>query len=250
MDAQTLYINLVVPQGWHELDDKQLRQVFRLIASEFTSEELMVTCLLSWSGIKVVGRQQSGAYLMQHGKDVFEVTTTQIAELLPQIDWLSKMPSVPIHLDEVNGKKALPADFQGVKFETFIICDNLYQGFLQTKSDKMLEELAKVLYDAEIKLYDYERISVFYWWASLKSYLSNRFADFFQSLPSESSNMLGDSPNIGTQLQEAMDAQIRALTKGDITKEAEILALDSWRALTELNAQAREYKQLQNQLKK
>ena len=47
-----------------------------------------------------------------------------------------------------------------------------------------------------------------------------------------------------------MDAQIRALTKGDITKEKEILALDTWRALTELNAQAREYKQLQAQLKK
>lgn len=55
---------------------------------------------------------------------------------------------------------------------------------------------------------------------------------------------------MGAMLQEAMDAQIRALTKGDITKEAEILALDTWRALTELNAQAREYKQLQSQLKK
>ena len=34
-----------------------------------------------------------------------------------------------------------------------------------------------------------------------------------------------------------MNAQIRALTKGDVTKEKEILALDTWRALTELNAQ-------------
>ena len=45
-----------------------------------------------------------------------------------------------------------------------------------------------------------------------------------------------------------MNAQIRALTKGDVTKEAEILALDTWRALTELNAQAKEYKQLNSQL--
>ena len=34
-----------------------------------------------------------------------------------------------------------------------------------------------------------------------------------------------------------MNAQIRALTKGDVTKESEVLALDTWRALTELNAQ-------------
>ena len=45
-----------------------------------------------------------------------------------------------------------------------------------------------------------------------------------------------------------MDAQIRALTKGDITKEKEILSLDTWRALTELNAQAKEYKQLNTQI--
>lgn len=45
-----------------------------------------------------------------------------------------------------------------------------------------------------------------------------------------------------------MNAQIRALTKGDVTKELEILALDTWRALTELNAQAKEYQQLNAQL--
>ena len=59
---------------------------------------------------------------------------------------------------------------------------------------------------------------------------------------------LGSSPNIGKQLQESMDAQIRALTKGDITKEREILSLDTWRALTELNAQAKEYKQINAQI--
>ena len=42
-----------------------------------------------------------------------------------------------------------------------------------------------------------------------------------------------------------MNAQIRALTKGDVTKEKEILAMDCWRALTELDAQAQEYQELQ-----
>lgn len=61
--------------------------------------------------------------------------------------------------------------------------------------------------------------------------------------------MLGPR-SIDSQLQEGMDSQIRDITKGDITKEAQILRLDTWRALTELNAQAREYKQIQHQLKK
>ena len=41
-----------------------------------------------------------------------------------------------------------------------------------------------------------------------------------------------------------MNAQIRALTKGDVTKEQQVLALDTLRALTELDAQAREYEEL------
>lgn len=56
--------------------------------------------------------------------------------------------------------------------------------------------------------------------------------------------MLGSAKNIGEQVTEAMNAQIRALTKGDITKEKEVLAMDCWRALTELNAQAKEYEEL------
>ena len=42
-------------------------------------------------------------------------------------------------------------------------------------------------------------------------------------------------------LYEAVNSQIRALTKGDVTKEKEVLAIDTWRALTELNALAKEY---------
>ena len=42
-----------------------------------------------------------------------------------------------------------------------------------------------------------------------------------------------------------MNAQIRALTKGDITKEKQVLAMDTWRALAELDAQAKEYEEMQ-----
>ena len=89
-----------------------------------------------------------------------------------------------------------------------------------------------------------ERTSIFYWFASLKSLLARTFPHFLQSASTDgSANMIG-SPNIGRRLQEAMNAQIRALTKGDITKEKEILSLDTWRALTELDAQAKEYEEM------
>ena len=242
-------INFSVPQGWHELGDKQLRYVYQLIASDMTADEIKTLCLLQWGSAKVVGRQDSGAYLLKKGKFYFEVTPTTIAELLPHLAWLDTVPSSPVCLSKINRKFALPADFEGVPFETYIVCDNLYQGYLQTQDNALLDQIGAVLYGKEIAFKPYERISIFYWMSSLKDFFSRRYSYFYKPMSQATDgNLIGD--NVGSQLQEAMDAQIRALTKGDPTKESEILALDTWRALTELNAQAREYQQIQAQTKK
>lgn len=240
---QTISIDFIVPQGWHELSDKQLRYVYDLLAKEYASDEIKTLCLLRWSATKVIGRQESGAYLLKKGKFLFEVTPLTLAELLPALDWLGSLPTSPVRLSKINRQHALPADFSEVPFETFIICDNLYQGYLQTQDDALLDELGATLYGKSIDFKPYERISIFYWFASLKDSLSRKYSDFFQPIADAATggNLLGfASPSV----EDAMNAQIRALTKGDVTKEAEVLALDTHRALTELNAQAREYKEL------
>ena len=239
---QTISINFIVPQGWHELSDKQLRYVYQLIAAEHSTDEIKTLCLLRWSGTKVIGRQDSGAYLLKRGKLLFEVTPLTLAELLPHLDWLASLPTVPVRLSKINRQHALPADFSEVPFETFIICDNLYQGYLQTQNDELLDQLGATLYGKSMTFKPYERINIFYWFAALKDTFSRKFPDFFQPIDAATGgNLLGSS---ASSVEDAMNAQIRALTKGDVTKESEVLALDTHRALTELNAQAREYKEL------
>ena len=240
---QTITIDFHVPQGWHELSDKQLRYVYDLLAKEYASDEIKTLCLLRWSGTKVIGRHESGAYLLKKGKLLFEVTPLTLAELLPALDWLGSLPTSPVRLSKINRQHALPADFSEVPFETFIICDNLYQGYLQTQDDALLDELGATLYGKSINFKPYERISIFYWFASLKDTFSRKYTDFFQPTADAATggNLLDSS---APSVEDAMNAQIRALTKGDVTKEAEVLALDTHRALTELNAQAREYKEL------
>lgn len=239
---QTISINFIVPQGWHELSDKQLRYVYQLLANEFATDEVKTLCLLQWSGTKVIGRQDSGAYLLKKGKILFEVTPLTLAELLPHLEWLGSLPTVPVRISKINRQHALPAGFSEVPFETFIICDNLYQGYLQTQNDELLDQLGATLYDKSMTFKPYERINIFYWFAALKDTFSRKFPDFFQPIDAATGgNLLGSS---ASSVEDAMNAQIRALTKGDVTKEAEVLALDTHRALTELNAQAREYKEL------
>ena len=132
----------------------------------------------------------------------------------------------------------------GVPFEKYLCLDNLYQGFLQTQDEDIIRQMAAILYDAEdIRLNKTQIVAVFYWFASVKTMLRSRFTHLFQPFDPKQGNMLG-SASLSIHLQESMDAQIRALTKGDVTKEAEVLQLDTWRALTELNAQAKEYEEL------
>ena len=49
----TISINLIVPQGWHELDDAQLRYVYSLIAKEFSTDEIKTLALRKWATPKV-----------------------------------------------------------------------------------------------------------------------------------------------------------------------------------------------------
>ena len=239
---QTISINFIVPQGWHELSDKQLRYVYQLLAQNFTSDEVKTLCLLHWTGTKVIGKQNTDGYLLRKGKILFEVTPLTLAELLPALDWLAALPNVPVRMSKINRRPALTADFSEVPFETFIICDNLYQGYLQTQDDILLDQLGATLYGKSIKFKPYERINIFYWFASLKESFANKYSDFFQPAEAATGGNLLGSPSLS--VEAAMNAQIRALTKGDVTKESQVLALDTHRALTELNAQAREYKEL------
>lgn len=238
-------LNFTFPNGWHDLSQKQLKFLFKLFAKEYSLEFIKIVSLFRWNKVRVLARKGDGSYILgakNYKNSIFIVSPLQIAEIFPFLSWIEKMPDYPVCIKSLGYRKALPADFQGVPFEKFIMADNLYQGYLATKNDQILDQLASVLYPSVFPqgaLSPWERVAVFYWFNSLKNFLSIKFNEFFRPANSEN-NILNDNDDF---IEEAMNAQIRALTKGDVTKEKEILALDTWRALTELNAQAREFRE-------
>ena len=245
MESPVLHIDLAVPQGWHELSDKQLRYAFELIAKGFTSDEIKTLCLFRWSGLSV-RHHHNAEFICRLGKRTFRLTALQIAECLPALDWLDTIPPQPVCISRIGRYRPFAPDFSEVAFEKFIICDNLYQGYLATQRDDLLDQLASILYNHNLSPHNLSpahRVSIFYWFASVKDLFARLYPNFFQTA-SQPDNLLGGSrlPS-GAQIQQAVNAMIRALTKGDITKEREILALDTHRALTELDAQAKEYKE-------
>ncbi len=227
-----MIVNVTVPTSWQELTQKQLYYAYFLLSSEqYSEDQIKGLCIIRWG--KLEGMLQS-------------IRPEQLAGFLPMMDWLMSIPEYPVRLDEIQGHAALyRPDLQGLPFEQYLVLENNYQGYVHTKRIDCLNAMASVLYGAQMQLTAPEAYSVFVWFASIKQRFASLFSNFF--VPSPMSENTGD---IGTALRKAMNTQIRALTKGDITKEKEILALDVYRALTELDAQAEEYNELKKQIKK
>lgn len=245
--------NITLPTSWASLSDSQLRTVFGLFARDLSSPEVKTLCLMKWNKLEVLNEHPKGTFLVKRGKQTFNLTSSQIQAASATLDFLDTFPPEPIRLSHIGRHRALPADFEGVPFEKYLYLENLFQGVLHLTSQEtslpiggagggLLFQMAQILYDSDnIKPSQAQLVSVFYWFASLKQYLAMLFPHFFQPMPSaESGNLMGGSPNLFAQLRDATNAQIRALTGGDVTKEAFIKKMDTHRALTELDAKARE----------
>ena len=237
-----LRINLEVPKSWEELTQEQLKYYYFVLTMCRSAAEVKTYCLCRWSGLEVLYPYGTG-FMCRHEQREFVLQPLRVAAAIQSLDWTDTLPTSPVRLERIGKYRALHADFQEVPFETFIICDNLYQGYLSAKDDQLLDDLARVLYQsAKVRPDAAERIGVFYWFASLKEMFARQFKHFFQPLSAhDDGNMFNQGKSQYEIIYHAVNAQIRVLTKGDVTKEKEVLAIDTWRALTELDALAKEY---------
>ena len=239
-------LNITIPDIWQSMDDSQLFFVFSLLSRDLSSTQLKTHFLLKMGHLKVL-HKIGAAFIVEHGKEKFTISALQIAEAITALSWLDGIPQYPVRLEFIRNNKAVDATLQGVAFGDYLILDNLYQGYIHTKRTDLLRQMAEILYNAEgITLSPPEEISIFYWFASVKQFFANTFTHFFKQTDASQ-----EAPSlIGKQLQEIMDNQIRALTGGDITKEHLVLEMDCWRALTELNAKARDAEEIKRLYKK
>lgn len=250
-------LNLTAPKSWEELSQDQLEFLLRTIAkvnrvninrpfrsvddfSAQTTAQVAIYCLFRWNGIKVI-TPYSDSWLVAHGGRECLIRAGDLAAATSALAWISELPDSPIRLDIIDGATAVDADLDdSFTFDDWLTCETLWQGYQMSGSDKLLQQMAEVLYHKPgIKLKEHESLSIFYWWAALKNLCNRLYPDFFKpAAPGASQQPDSD------MLRRNMDAQIRALTKGDISKEDIILSKPAHRALTELDALAREYEEL------
>lgn len=247
--------SISLPNSWEVLDDEQLLFIFRQVARDLPMNEVLPICLCKWAFLSVLCPMDKHRFLIKHkySKKQCVLEDWQLTFAAQQLAFLGDFSPTPVRISVLHGAKAVANDLQALAFEDYLACENYYQGFLHTQSMECLAEMAHLLYPKlsdKACLEKAELLSVFYWFASVKAYFTRLFPHFFTNIPQEKSNLLGSADlGVGEELRQAMNAQIRALTGGDITKEAAILQMDCWRALTELDAKAREAEEMRNQLK-
>lgn len=250
-------LNLLVPTSWDDLSQEQLDFLLRTIASvnrdnidrpfrseddfsDQTAAQVATYCLFRWNGITVV-TPYADDWLIVHGGHEYRIRAAEIAAATSSLKWINELPDAPARLDRIDGADAVDADLDdSFSFDDWLSCEALWQGYQVVKSERFLQQMAEILYRKPgIKLREHETLSIFYWWAGLKNHCNRLYPNFFQPAASETAV----EPD-RDMLRRNMDAQIRALTKGDITKEEQILSMPAHRALTELDALAREYDEL------
>lgn len=251
-------LHLSVPTSWSELSQEQLRFLLRTIVAvnrantgrsfdsrdDFaaqTAAQVAVYCLFRWNGLSVI-TPYADAWLVAHNGREFVISAGDVAAATSFLDWTNEIPATPVRLDRIDSADAVEASLgDDFSFDDWLSCETLWQSYQATQNPEHLRLMAEILYRKPgIALEEYEHLSIFYWWAGLKSECSGLYRHFFQPSPSDS-----PAANITPDLlRRNMDAQIRALTKGDITKESLILSMPAHRALTELDALAREYDEL------
>lgn len=244
--AERNALNFELPKSWSELDQSELKLVLQEQAAAREPWHTKTKLVLLLTGLRVLHTEgDRHRYYCEaptgSGKVQCYITDDTMAALADGLTWIDEPGIVPVCMHEMQGARAIDAKMHDVAFDTYLQAENCFQGILLNKSEAAVTALAKLLYPGlKNKPEAWEQMMVVQWWSQVKGMFADLFPHFFR--PTEGS--------AASSMMEVMNNQIRALTGGDVTKESEILAIDTWRALTELDAKAREAEEFNRKMKK
>ena len=234
-----------VPTCWKELTEQQLRHVIRLLWLSQEHPELQSAIMLYLYGIRVVKRTDQG-WLCQEKKsgDHFIIDPDVMLSMKESVDWVLQPEKMDVRIERVGRYQAVDFELRDLMFGDYLACENFFQAFLSSHEEARLVELTRKLYQVpdsveEVKFEKEVIAGAFLWFNAAKQVLGEWFPHFLKP-----AGEVGGSGTRENQL-ESTRAQIRLLTKGDVTKQDYIMNhTDTWTALGELDALAMEAEEI------
>ncbi|MCH3994153.1 MAG: hypothetical protein LKE54_03710 [Prevotella sp.] len=242
-----------VPEGWGQLTQEQLRYVIRLFSLYDSQDDaishIRTAALFHFMDVVVDGEQSDG--ILCHQKSTGKTFLVDI-ELLPwmlrQINWIAHPELMSQRLEVMHGYHAVDFMLRGLTFGEYLTVENYFQGWIGGHNFENINKMINILYRVpegeKMRAYTrFDHVATILWWGAVKYSYGKMFPHFLK--PSD------ENYTDRTSQREVMDSQIRLLTKGDVTKENEILNnTPTLRALTELDAQAMEAEEIEKLKKK
>ena len=236
-------LHLTCPRSWSEMTQEQLRYALHIIGSGmYSSVEGRTLMLLRFAGIQV-RKKMMGAWactvtVVTEGDKTrqhhFFLQAWQLQDMIRQLEYVDSYETMDVRLESIQGHKAVDALLHGVRFLDYLQMEKYYQGYLASRERRYAVGLASMLYPGGITAIDAAELAgTVMWYSYVKRQLARFFPHFLRPAPVSKGGK-------GVNWLEQMNAMIRALTDGDITKEQAVFDKDCWRALTELDAKARE----------
>ena len=252
----TQEFNFKAPSSWAELSEEQLRYVLSVMSIHH--DHIVIKCYLlaRFCGLTVHKYTRTGWKCSvkcdesdengdsKNGKvreRVLYISAAEILSLLKNFDFIDKFTDFrPLQRASDVLLTAVDSMLHDVSFYDYLNIEKNYQLFMLNQEDKFLSKMAHLMYrtadgsaDETAHFEPYELLGVFMWFSSVKEYFAANFTHFFK--PAREGGELRR-----VDILPAMQAQIRALTDGDVTKQQAVYNTDCWAALTELDNKARE----------
>lgn len=252
----TQEFNFKAPSTWAELSEEQLRYVLSVMSIHH--DHIVIKCYLlaRFCGLTVHKYTRTGWKCSvkcdesdENGDSktgkvcerVLYISAAEILSLLKNFDFIDKFTDFrPLQRASDVLLTAVDSMLQDVSFYDYLNIEKNYQLFMLNQEDKFLQKMAHLMYrtadgsaDETAHFEPYELLGVFMWFSSVKEYFAANFTHFFK--PAREGGELRR-----VDILPAMQAQIRALTDGDVTKQQAVYNTDCWAALTELDNKARE----------
>lgn len=239
-------MEFTLPTSWGELTQQQLRTVLTLYAVLADQTDGMTEVkIAAWANFCRVGIQrrtdQGWLCILLDGGGQFLLDPEQMPSVLEPLGWLDHPEEMTVRIEKVGDFEARKMYLNDVNFGEFLRLENFYQSYLITKDDGLMRDMATILYgmtkEQAARLKQDILLGIFLWFGAAKKHWADIYHHFFKPSANGSAGTQEDQ-------RESMNAQIRLLTKGDVTKNNQVLDTPLEPALAELDALAREAEEI------
>ena len=244
-----------IPTKLSELTADQLQYISRLYLMQYSETEFLVKALFFFTGITLSTELKTspGSWWCHHRslKKPFILDADQIVEMKGKVDFLLQ-PDEVHPLPWIRLARARHFRLYNAAFEEYLMAENFYFAYLQTRADEHLDNLISCLYRRPWQRWNADKIqerarqfrnvdpaiknTVFIWYIGFRSYIPKRCKALFS----------GKKSKRPFNPREYVNGMIHQLTNGDITIKDKLLRMPVWDALDELEQRAIDY-ELANQ---